>query len=126
MRSSRRSGFLGPLEKTTSRRFQLGKVLIDCGGEDGVRSIEVTAGEPVAHTGDLRPWQRSFGGEELVWEGLDRFADLDEPHPYCVEDESIAEITPLEMGTNRLYGDHDVFKAPTVPTAHRATASART
>lgn len=83
------------LEKATGCGFQLGEIFVDGGGEDGAGGVEAAVGESVAHPGNLRPWEIGFSGEKFIREHLHRFADLDEPYPYGVEDKPVFELTPL-------------------------------
>jgi hypothetical protein len=66
--------------------------------------------QPVAHTGELRPWKGWFAGEQLRRDGFDRFADLDEPDPRGVEDQPVIQVAALEMGADGVDRGHDVLE----------------
>jgi hypothetical protein len=56
--------------------FEVGQVFVDGGLQDGVCGIEVPVGEVVAHAGDLPPRDRWLGGEQVVRQCFNSFADL--------------------------------------------------
>lgn len=103
-----------------------GRSSLTGGREDGMGGVEVAVGEVVAHPDDLRPRKGRLAGEQFRWESFDRFADLDSPNPYGVEDEPIIQIAPLEVCMNGIDGGHNVLETLTVSAGQSATASART
>ena len=120
------SGAASAFEEAAGCGFEFGEIFVDSGGEDGVGGVEVAVGEPVPHPDNLPPRKSGLGGEEFVRESPDGFADLDEPYSYGVEDQPVAQVTPLEMGPDGGYCRQDVPEALTISAAHKATASATT
>lgn len=59
--------------------------------------IEVPMGEAVAHARDVAPRVAWLGIKQVVGNGLDRFADLDEADPDGVEDQAVGQIAPCDM-----------------------------
>ncbi len=91
--------------------FQWREVFVDGGREDGVGGVEVAVGEVVAHSGDLAPRDLRLGCEEILAEGLDSLADLQQPDPDGVEDQPIRQAATLDVGADRVNGGLDVLQA---------------
>jgi hypothetical protein len=59
---------------------ELGKVVLEGGGDDGVVGVEVPAREEVAHSGDVL---RRLRSQPPRVDRLHRRSDLDEAHSHC-------------------------------------------
>lgn len=89
--------------------LQLGQVMIDCRLHDGVGSIEVAVSKSFAHPCNVLPGNLGLGSEHIRADPLDGLADLDEADAGGVEDEPIAQSSPLQVTPNRLDGFDDVL-----------------
>jgi hypothetical protein len=83
--------------ESVDRKLQLWNVALDGRLEDGVRPVEVTVRESVAHAGDLVPRNRVLIGEELTRTGFDSFADFDKPHSHSIEDQAVGESAARQV-----------------------------
>lgn len=87
-------------------------------------------GEAVPHAGKFLPGQLRGGGGDLGGEVPDCLADLHQPCPHGVEDQTVAERilgrSALEVGVYRIAGDQDVPEAADGRSAHSVTASRST
>ena len=52
--------------KACTARSRSGQVFVHGGLQDGVGGVEVAVGEVVAHAGDLPPWDRGLGGQQVI------------------------------------------------------------
>ena len=61
----------------------------------------------VAHAGDLPPRDGRLGGEQVIGECLDGFADFQEPDLGGVEDQAVGQVAALQVGADRVDGGLD-------------------
>ena len=65
--------------------FEFWQVVVDGGLQDGVGCVEVAVGQVITHPGNLAPWDRGLGVEQLSGQCLDGLADLQQPDSDGVE-----------------------------------------
>jgi len=76
----------------TDGTFQVGQVFVDGGLQDRVGGVEVAVREVVAHAGDLPPRDGRLGGEQVIGECLDGFADFQQPDPGGAEYQAVGQV----------------------------------
>ncbi len=82
--------------------FQVRRVFVDGGLQDRVSGVEVPVREMVAHAGDLPPRDGWLSSEQVVGQGLDGLADLQQSDPDGVEDQAIGQVAALQVGADRV------------------------
>jgi hypothetical protein len=84
--------------------FEVGQVFVHGGLQDGVGGIEIPVGEVVAHTGNLPPWDRWLGGQQVIREYLDGLADFQQADADGVEYQPVGQVPALQVGADRIGG----------------------
>jgi len=69
--------------------FKFGQVVINGGLQNGVVCVEVTVSQVITHACDLRPGNIWLGAQQLGRQGLNSFADFQEPDTHRVEYQAI-------------------------------------
>src|SRR5262249_26037416 len=80
-------------------------------------------GEVVSHPGYLPPRDGWLGGEQVIGQGLDRLADLQQADADSVEDQPVRQVTAFQVGANRVDRSLDVGQPLTVPVGHSTIRS---
>src|SRR5580704_9032443 len=83
-------------------------------------------GKTVAHPGDLGPRQVRLVVQQLGGQPLHRLADLDEPNPDGIEDQTVGDVPTYKMSTDRIDRGKDVLESLPITAAHRFRASEST
>ena len=82
--------------------FEVGKVFVDGGLQDGVCGVEVAVGEVVAHPGDLPPRDRWLRGQQIVRQCFNSLADLKQADADGVEDQPVGQVATFQVGADRV------------------------
>ena len=95
-------------EQALHGEIKLGYVMVNGGLDDGMRSVEVAMGEPIAHAGDLLPRKVRFRRQQRWTQSLHGLTDLSQSQTNSIEDQSITEAASFLILTNGLNGIDDV------------------
>ena len=93
------------------------------GRHDLVVGVEIAVCQVVAHAGDVGPRDVRLFREQVRIDVLDRFADLDQSHPYRIEDETISQGAACEVRLDSSSGREDAVE-PLDVGSHSGIASA--
>lgn len=123
------SGF-NPYSVLTQETLNCGherwEVVVDGRLHNGVGGVEVAVRKVVAHPRDVYPRDGRLAGKQVWIDGLDGFADLDEPDSYCVKYEPVVEPASSHVIRDCVGSRDDVFEPLVVGAAHSGIASAST
>jgi hypothetical protein len=77
--------------------FEVGQIIVDGGLQYCVCGVEVPVREVVAHPGDLPPWDRWLGSQQVIWQCFDSLADLQQADADGVEYQSIGQAATQQV-----------------------------